>query len=238
MYSLVSGCGSKLFEWPSRTHTYTHTHTHTHIPIYIYLYKVRLINCHYLSYQFYVFTSCCKTSQLNFFNRKSFWTIVFVFIVFFSQRFGRCILRPSSVVPCLSGNRNDSTWEILFKFWLKMISQIQSFICLDKQGTLEEGRGTQQPKRCEKSNKDKENSPKTLTDKNHQALSQKFRQLIDSWAFYMGKVAQWLNLLLQKYKWPTLLIDIHSRMLYDEDFWSQSEDSAEDLKSVGWFQWW
>ena len=29
----------------------------------------------------------------------------------------------------------------------------------------------------EKNNKDEDNSPKTLTDKNHQALSQKFRQL-------------------------------------------------------------
>ena len=38
----------------------------------------------------------------------------------------------------------------------------------------------QRPKRCENknNNKDEENSPKTLTDKNHQASSQKFRQLI------------------------------------------------------------
>ena len=35
---------------------------------------------------------------------------------------------------------------------------------------------------CEKKNKDEDNSPKTLTDKNHQALSQKFRQLINSWS--------------------------------------------------------
>ncbi len=35
-----------------------------------------------------------------------------------------------------------------------------------------------QPKRCGNNNKDKDNSPKTLNDKNHQASSQKFRLLI------------------------------------------------------------
>ena len=43
--------------------------------------------------------------------------------------------------------------------------------------TLEEGRRIYQPKHCENNNKDEDNSPKTLNDKNHQALSQKFRQL-------------------------------------------------------------
>ena len=33
------------------------------------------------------------------------------------QGFGRCILWPSSGVPCLSGHRNNSTWEIIFKVW-------------------------------------------------------------------------------------------------------------------------
>ena len=57
-----------------------------------------------------------------------------------------------------------------------MISHVESFLCPDKQGTLEEGWRIQQLKRCEKNNKDEDNSPKTLTDKNHQALSQKFRR--------------------------------------------------------------
>ena len=43
--------------------------------------------------------------------------------------------------------------------------------------THEEGRRTYQPKRCENNNKDEDNSPKTLDDKNHQASSQKFSQL-------------------------------------------------------------
>ena len=43
--------------------------------------------------------------------------------------------------------------------------------------TPEEGRGTYRPKRCENNNKDEDYSPKTLNDKNHQASSQKFRQL-------------------------------------------------------------
>ena len=40
--------------------------------------------------------------------------------------------------------------------------------------TPEEGRRTYWPKRCENNNKDEDNSPKTLNDKNHQASSQKF----------------------------------------------------------------
>ena len=44
--------------------------------------------------------------------------------------------------------------------------------------TPEEGRRTYRPKRCGNNNKDEDNSPKTLKDKNHQAPSQKFIQLI------------------------------------------------------------
>ena len=43
--------------------------------------------------------------------------------------------------------------------------------------TPEEGRRTYRPKRCGNNNKDENNSPKTLNDKNQQASSQKFRQL-------------------------------------------------------------
>ena len=43
--------------------------------------------------------------------------------------------------------------------------------------TPEEGQQTYQPKNCGNNNKDEDNSPKTLNDKNHQVLSQKFRQL-------------------------------------------------------------
>ena len=46
------------------------------------------------------------------------------------------------------------------------------------QQTPEEGRRTYQPKRCENNNNYEDNSPKTLNDKNQQASSQKFRQLI------------------------------------------------------------
>ena len=51
---------------------------------------------------------------------KSFRTIVYrLYCLFFSpQNFGRCILRPSTGVPCLSGHRNDSTREVIFKVWL------------------------------------------------------------------------------------------------------------------------
>ncbi len=40
-----------------------------------------------------------------------------------------------------------------------------------------EGWRIYRPKRCGYNNKDEDNSLKTLNDKNHQALSQKFRQL-------------------------------------------------------------
>ena len=43
--------------------------------------------------------------------------------------------------------------------------------------TPEEGRRTYRPKLCENNNKDENNSPKTLNDKNPQDSSQKFRQL-------------------------------------------------------------
>ena len=48
--------------------------------------------------------------------------------------------------------------------------------------TPEEGRRTYWPKRCGNNNKCEDNSPKTLNDKNRQASSQKFRQLL-----YRGK---------------------------------------------------
>ena len=44
--------------------------------------------------------------------------------------------------------------------------------------TPEEGRRTYQPNHCGNNNKDEDNSLKTLNDKNHHALSRKFRQLI------------------------------------------------------------
>ena len=44
-----------------------------------------------------------------------------------------------------------------------------------------EGRRTYRPKRCGNSNKDEDNSLKTLNDINQQASSQKFRQLINWW---------------------------------------------------------
>ena len=46
------------------------------------------------------------------------------------------------------------------------------------QQTPEEGQKTYQPKRRGNNNIDEDNSPKILNDKNYQALSQKFRQLI------------------------------------------------------------
>ena len=44
--------------------------------------------------------------------------------------------------------------------------------------TPEEGRRTYWPKHCGNNNKDEDNSTKNLNDKNQQASSQKFRQLV------------------------------------------------------------
>ena len=51
---------------------------------------------------------------------------------------------------------------------------VRSSVKVSRQ-TPEEGRRTYRPKRC--GNKDEDNSPKTLNDKNQQASSQKLRQL-------------------------------------------------------------
>ena len=53
--------------------------------------------------------------------------------------------------------------------------------------TPEEGLRTYRPKRRGNNNKNEDNSPKTLNDKNHQASSQKFRQLRKSWPFMTTK---------------------------------------------------
>ena len=51
--------------------------------------------------------------------------------------------------------------------------------------TPEEGRRTYRLKCCRNNNKDEDNSPKTLNDKNQQASSQKFRQLRSLTSFYV-----------------------------------------------------
>ena len=63
----------------------------------------------------------------------------------------------------------------------EIISQLESCPCPDKQGTPEEGRRIQRPKRwiTTNNNKDEGNSPKNNAQNiAHQASSQKFRQII------------------------------------------------------------
>ena len=55
--------------------------------------------------------------------------------------------------------------------------------------TPEESWRTYRLKRCENNNKDEDNSPKTLNDKNHLALSQKFRQL----SFWFNLISFFFN---------------------------------------------
>ena len=94
------------------------------------------------------------------FNAKSwikvFQTIVFIFIVISTIFWLIC---PPAFFRCLS---NSETFTELRTSWVRQ--------------TPEEGWRTYRPKRCGNNNKDEDNSPKNLNDKNQQASSQKFRQ--------------------------------------------------------------
>ena len=57
--------------------------------------------------------------------------------------------------------------------------------CSRVRQTPEEGRRTYRPKRCVNNNKDEDNSPKIVNDKNHQASSQKFRQLKEQVVYFL-----------------------------------------------------
>ena len=113
------------------------------------------------------------------FTSKSFWTIVFVFSGFFSPRFGHHIISGlPQVSPVYLGIEMVQPGKSI-----KMISQVESFLCPDKQGTPEEGRRIQRPKRCKKNNKDEHNSPKTLTKKKlYKLLVFTFEMF--RWSFY------------------------------------------------------
>ena len=65
------------------------------------------------------------------------------------------------------------------------------------QQTPEEGWRIYQPKRCGNNNKDEDNSPKNLHDKNQQASSQKFRQLDESRGKVSYKTEKECNLKLE-----------------------------------------
>ena len=55
---------------------------------------------------------------------------------------------------------------------------VLKILCRFPSSTPEEGQKTYRLKRCGNNDKNEDNSPKTLNDKNHQAWSQKFRQLL------------------------------------------------------------
>ena len=121
--------------------------------------------CHYT---FIIFTELINSQKQNLMDwcnlTKGYWMSINqdgVFCVLFfgllsssllllvaTQRFDRCILRHFSVVSYLSGYGNDSAREIVLKVSL-LISEVESFPYPDKQGTTEEGRRIQRPKRCD-----------------------------------------------------------------------------------------
>ena len=68
---------------------------------------------------------------------------------------------------------------------LKMISQVESFLCPDKQGKPEKDWRIEQLKHCvtTNNNKDEDKSPKNHTQNiAHQASSQKLRQIMKIWS--------------------------------------------------------
>ena len=70
---------------------------------------------------------------------------------------------------------------------LKMISQVESFLCPDKQGTPEKGRRIQRPKRwvTTKNYKDEDNSPKNHTQ--NIAQSKQWSEMSEpSWEFLLS----------------------------------------------------
>ena len=118
------------------------------------------------------------------FNKKSafiikvFQTIVFIFIVISTTFRPIC---PPAFFRCLS---NSGTFtELRSTSFIETTGVACSdSVCHDRVQVLsipvyEEGQRTYQPKRCGNNNKDEDNSPKNLDDKNQQASSQKFRQL-------------------------------------------------------------
>ena len=88
------------------------------------------------------------------------------------------ILQPSSGASCLSEHRNHSTREN--SQTLKMISQVESFLCPDKQGTPEKGQRIQRLNVVSTyHNKDEDYSLKNHKQNNTSpASSQKFKHTI------------------------------------------------------------
>ena len=78
----------------------------------------------------------CAISCMWFFEQLSSSLLLLVE----TQCFGRCILWLSSDVPCLSGHKNDSTWEIFFKLW-KWVPSFNHFYVQINEGHLRKARG-------------------------------------------------------------------------------------------------
>ena len=75
-----------------------------------------------------------------------------------------------------------------------------------------EGRRIYWPKRCRNNNKDENNRPKTLNDKNQQASSQKFRQLKPHYQMQLNVLSWILNSF--KYCYQALIILFNTNHLF------------------------
>ena len=134
--------------------------------IYIYIYIYNSLWCNKLKF-LNIWTMKIKKIKLKLI--KGFRTIVFIFIVISTT------FQPICPLTFRTGNPQGFNKEHSSKF--REGSQVRQ--------TPEEGWRTYRPKRCGNNNED--NRPKTLHNRNAQALSQKFRQLKLIFSFILGQ---------------------------------------------------
>ena len=136
-------------------------------------------------------TVCIFAYKHIFLQLRVFRTIVFIFIVISTTFRPIC---PPAFFRCLS---NSGTFtELRTASFIETTGNPRGFnkgrsskFCEGSRvrQTPEEARRTYRPKRCGNNNKDEDNSPKNLNDKNQQASSQKFRQHISAICWGWGE---------------------------------------------------
>ena len=134
---------------------------------------------------------CCLKfliRSLMIFIMKGYRTIVFIFIVtsitfrpLCPPALFRCLLskflRRSLMIFIINGFRTIVFMFIVISTTFRLICPPAFFRCLSNSGTFTELRTTSFIESTGFACSDEDNSLKTLNDKNHQASSQKFRQL-------------------------------------------------------------
>ena len=102
------------------------------------------------------------------------------------------LIRPSMEIntiwePIIEKTKSNSSFlNALFdQQTFKMISQVESFLCPDMQGTPEEVRRIQRPKRCVSTYPNKDGKKNYNQNNTHQTSSQKFRLVDFYWDLHL-----------------------------------------------------